>query len=366
MSLDEGVSRLIGHIYESAAIGSVPWHEALDGVLARTGGRFAFVSVVDTEDSRLSKGEVHGVDNARFMDGMRDYYAFQNRQDPTLGYALANPRAGFVSLPMVAGGRDYAAHPFSRWLRDALGSGGCTVRYTAPFDGLSFAVSINTPADRPFQTDTEQRLFLMLFEHMERAMRIATRRPDLTSRTDALFLINGSGRVCARSEAAERLLIGGEGIAVRDGRLHFAQAAANRQLGALLRSALEAVERGSIGGTMRLAQEPDRPARIVRVSPLPRPPSPFDMFRPAAIVQVIDSAGPAPGDGMAALADLFALTPAECRVAALLRLGLPDELIARRTDRRLSTVRSHVKAILAKTEMRSKAELAHLLTLLEG
>src|SRR5690606_1413311 len=191
--------------------------------------------------------------------------------------------------------------PFSRWLRDALGSGGCTVRYTAPFDGLSFAVSINTPADRPFQTDTEQRLFLMLFEHMERAMRIATRRPDLTSRTDALFLINGSGRVCARSEAAERLLIGGEGIAVRDGRLHFAQAAANRQLGALLRSALEAVERGSIGGTMRLAQEPDRPARIVRVSPLPRPPSPFDMFRPAAIVQVIDSAGPALGDRMAAL-----------------------------------------------------------------
>ncbi len=368
MSLDEGVSRLIGRIYDSAVIGAPAWREALDGVLARTGGRFAMVSVVDTQDNRLSKGEIHGPMDGRFMDGMKDYFAFQNRADPTLSYALANPRAGLVSLPMVAGGRDYAAHPFSRWLRDTLGSGGCLVRYTAPMDGLTFAVSINTPADQPVQTDEEQRLFLMLFEHMERAMRIAARPPDLASRTEALFLIDGAGRVCATSEAAAALLTQGDGIALKGGRLELTDAAADRRFGALLRGALAAVESGAVGGAMhvlRMSGAGDVGGRrFMRVSPLPRPPSPFEMFRPAAIVQVIDPVDTGIRDGAAELADLFGLTPAECQVAALLRLGLPDEAIAHRTGRRLSTVRSHVKAILAKTETRGKAELAHLLTLL--
>ncbi len=362
MSLDEGVSRLIGRIYDGAEIGTPAWRQALDGVLDRTGGRFALVSVVDTRDSRLSQGETYGVEDARFIDRMRDYVAFQHRSDPTLRYALANPGAGFVSLAMVAGGRDYAAHPYSRWMRDALGSGGCAVRYTQPVDGLAFAVSINTPVSRPVQSDAELRLFLLLFDHMERAMRIAARPPDLSSRGEPVFLLNGAGRVSALNEAAEALLALGDGIAIRGARLRLADPHDDRRLDVLLKSALGAVEHGGTGGAMRVARLSGKPAWLLRVAPLPRPESPFAMFRPAAIVQVFDPAARIPGME-ARLSGLFGLTPAECLVAAHLRRGLADEEIARRLNRSIATVRSHVKAILAKTELNGRAELAHLLTL---
>jgi DNA-binding CsgD family transcriptional regulator len=63
---------------------------------------------------------------------------------------------------------------------------------------------------------------------------------------------------------------------------------------------------------------------------------------------------------------MFGLTDAEARVADGLRLGKPDEDIASVLGVKVSTVRTHIKMILAKTETRTKAEAAHLLTLLSA
>ena len=60
--------------------------------------------------------------------------------------------------------------------------------------------------------------------------------------------------------------------------------------------------------------------------------------------------------------DMFGLTPMEARVAMLTMRGLPDAAIATELGIGLGTVRSHEKQLLAKTESKSKAEIAHLLT----
>ena len=56
------------------------------------------------------------------------------------------------------------------------------------------------------------------------------------------------------------------------------------------------------------------------------------------------------------------LTCAEARVAMLTMRGLSDAMIADELGIGIGTVRTHQKQLLAKTETRSKAEAAHLLT----
>ena len=62
--------------------------------------------------------------------------------------------------------------------------------------------------------------------------------------------------------------------------------------------------------------------------------------------------------------EMFGLTHMEARVATMTMRGLPDATIAAQLGIGIGTVRTHQKQLLAKTETRSKAEVAHLLTLL--
>ncbi len=70
----------------------------------------------------------------------------------------------------------------------------------------------------------------------------------------------------------------------------------------------------------------------------------------------------APGSIESRLAASFSLTPAEARVAAFLSRGTADASIAEALGVRVSTIRSQSKSILAKAGVRTKAELAHILT----
>ena len=60
--------------------------------------------------------------------------------------------------------------------------------------------------------------------------------------------------------------------------------------------------------------------------------------------------------------EMFSLTRMEASVAALTMRGLSDDTIAAQLGIGVGTVRTHQKQLLAKTETRSKAEAAHLLT----
>lgn len=62
-----------------------------------------------------------------------------------------------------------------------------------------------------------------------------------------------------------------------------------------------------------------------------------------------------------ALRSLFALTPAEARVACLLAGGATVDEIAGALDVRVTTVRSHVQKLLDKTGTRRQSELVRLL-----
>jgi len=61
------------------------------------------------------------------------------------------------------------------------------------------------------------------------------------------------------------------------------------------------------------------------------------------------------------LRTLFGLTPAECRVALLLGVGHSPQEIAQTIGVSFETVRSHIKSIFSKTNVKRQGELIRLL-----
>jgi len=86
-----------------------------------------------------------------------------------------------------------------------------------------------------------------------------------------------------------------------------------------------------------------------------------DLFGGAFGIVVITAVSTAVSPGATILRALFDLTPAEARIAAALAEGLTLDQIAARFSVSVETVRSQVKAVLAKTGTHRQAELAALL-----
>lgn len=363
MSLDEKVSTLIGRIYEGAHAPAA-WEKALDGLIEHTGSRFVLVSAVDLSAQGYSEARFHGADDARFLDGIRDYKAELYRTDPTLQFGMRHPRAGYVTLRgSIGSDADYATHPYVRWIRDVLGAGDTTVRYTPPEDDLLLGVSIHPSASRAVHSARDTRLFGMLFAHIERAMRLVARPPDFASALEARLLLDARGRVRAVSDAALALFGQQDGLAISDGRLVATRRRDADRIDALVRSALEALTHGGAGGSITIQRPSGRRDWLLTAGPLPHPPSPFEAFRPAVQVRIVDPAAGPPPQASQRWRELFGLTPAEARLSESL---MTEEAGLRETANKLgiayATARVHLANIFHKVGVDSQAQLVRVLT----
>jgi len=363
MSLDEGVSDLIGRIYRSS-VDHALWPSVLDELIDRTCSRFVVITVTDTRKQQFNSVLFHGPDTGKFMDGINDYTLEHHKRDPLLTYGLCNPNAGLVTIDgaIRAQGGDVRSDPYVKWMENALGVGNSVLRYTPSSAGLTLGVSLHPSAERQVHDAQDLALFAMLFGHIENATRLAARPPDFMSARHAWVLLDGQGMVQTMSDAAHALIAQNDGLSVIDRRLVGASRRDNDRISAAILKAIHALEWGSRGGCVLVHRPSGRRSLIVDIVPLPSSSTPLAMLRPAVAVSIIDPEAQTNADP-ARWCDAFGLTKAEARVASGLRLGKSDDAIAAALGLKVSTVRSHVKSILGKTETRSKAELAHLLTL---
>jgi DNA-binding CsgD family transcriptional regulator len=95
---------------------------------------------------------------------------------------------------------------------------------------------------------------------------------------------------------------------------------------------------------------------VLRAVPLTRNNDLFDLFRPAALLTLVDLDQPqrVRRDDLIAL---FDLTSREADIAALLGEGETTEGVARRLEISEHTVRQHLKAIFGKVGVSRQAEL---------
>lgn len=369
MSLDENTSRLIGSIYDSVG-DPTAWVEVLATLVDRTSSRFLMVSAVDLSARNYHDTYWSGPDDGRFLDGVRDYEAAQYRDDPTLWFASRNPLAGRIDMrtALAQEGRDPVNDPYVRWVRGALGTSDTLVRYTAPTDGMTLGMSLHAHAAAGGHSQQAVKLFLLLFEHVERAVRLAARPPDWEDGSKAVVLIASDGRIIQASESADAILKAGDGLRRVDNRLAAASATHDRRLNAMIRSALDVMLHGTAGGAVTLPRPSGRADLLVRADPLPQGPQSFQLFRPATIVTLVEP--DAIGRDLSATrrwAQAFGLTPAETRLSAAL-MAHDESLrsVARQLGIAYATARVHLASIFEKTGTRSQAQLARLLARLGG
>lgn len=362
MSLDAGISSLIERIYDSVSDHAL-WDGVVEELVQRSRARFAFVATIDTRHRALSSSAIHGCDDSRLLDGVREYEQEIYRHDPAILFACANPSARLFDTHRAIPANEYLADPYIRWSGDRLGSTHWQVAYTAPEDDLSFGIALHRTKDRGPLGVEGTRLFTMLFSHMERAKRLSVRPPDFSGSTEAIIAIDGRGQVVAVSGAAEGCLAVNDGIKLVHGALRCRSQA---KLDGLIRSALEAKSKGGIGGAFAAERPSGKRPWVVTVMPLGRAEGPFAFFQAVALVRIIDpQVGPAP-DAPARWNDIYAFTPAESRLAEELLRGESNiRVTADRLGIAYATARVQLASLFMKCGVNSQSQLVRLLTRIE-
>jgi len=171
-----------------------------------------------------------------------------------------------------------------------------------------------------------------------------------------IILIDDRGGVLDVNLPASRVLNGGEGIAVRNGRLTFSVAAFDERFVRLLAQQRS----GAASAPRSIAARFKRPGAqscLVVVSPVP----PNTDERNVALVAFIYAPDERREISAEVLRELYGLTRAEAEVARGLFTGRNVEQTAEALQLSLNTVRTHLKHIFTKCEVQSQAELMHLL-----
>lgn len=165
----------------------------------------------------------------------------------------------------------------------------------------------------------------------------------------ALFLLEMDGLILRSNDQAQRLVSSGEFISVIRGHLTCNSPKEHQEF----RSILDAFGDGKRGaGALRLD------GQLVMTLDCVAPDS--DAGR--LVLVVIYETPEFKKETMELWRELFKLSPAEARVAEFMRRGLDDTTICNLLNLSLHTVRGYVKTVHFKTDTRTRAEIAYILS----
>ena len=169
-----------------------------------------------------------------------------------------------------------------------------------------------------------------------------------------VVLLDAAGSVVDANTPGHRALARSRGVLVRNGRLTFADPANDDRFVRWLDGKQSPDGERALGVTIRSAD--GSPCRVV-ISPA----GTKGIQRDVAFVVVLYCPWGSREIGIDVLMRLYGLTRAQADVARSLYAGYTVEQTATRLALSRNTVRSHLKQIFSKCEVRSQAELRHVL-----
>jgi DNA-binding CsgD family transcriptional regulator/PAS domain-containing protein len=359
LSLDEGVSRFIGRVYESVYDPDA-WRSIIVEMMKRTGSRLAFMTTADIRHRELSRTEFYGSDESRFQRGSEEYAEAMYQTDPSLLWASKHPDAGVCDTSTLMPHDEFRRLPYVRWQESLMRTVHWRVYYTRPVDDLSFALSLHPPAsDGPAPPQTA-KLHKLLFEHMERALRLAARPPQLDGSSEAVIVLDTAGQVLSMSPRAEELVRVADGLTVERHRIGGTTLETTARLNCAIASAVKSGTLGGAGGGVRLRRSGGRPDWLALISPCPRHLEHLPVRTPAAVLRIVET------DPKTALspahAALFDLSAREAEVAGALLAGHSVESLCAMLGISRNTAKVHLQSIFRKTATNRQSELVHLLS----
>jgi DNA-binding CsgD family transcriptional regulator len=368
----DGGHELIGSIYEAIGEENAVPH-VMSNLSAHLGAEIAFWYVV----RRGASGDA--VRSPFLFDGsfavgdktLREFRDEMWRYDYALRAASVTDRT--TETHELISDTELNHSDYAHWIKTSAGVDRRIGRSTDLGGGVVAGWAFHMPTGLR-RSPRERIEFDILAPHVRNLFRLTSQFDELRSQLDALeqvidrqhhavLLLAPDGKICWASEAARRLSARDDGVGCSQDQVIFARSTEKKAFEALLHDALNpvaSVSGGSVGQlivTRRCGAFP----YVVEISPAPA------LFRRrvhgrAAIIMTVRDPDRVVDPRPQIWRDMFGLTPMEATVAMLTMRGLPDAAIAAQLGIGLGTVRSHEKQLLAKTESKSKAEIAHLLT----
>src|SRR5687768_483198 len=358
----EQFSRVVGLIHE-APFAEKGWELAIAEVIGLVqASKGAIIDLTESGDALCGVASV-GHDPA----AQRLYESYYYAVDPTLSRGIAEQPLRAVTVHEHFPAATRSRHEYFEFARKA-DIGDAVGINTHAHAGVRSLLTFQRPFDAPAFDAEAKRVGELLAPHLQ-----------LAKRVDAAFArALGEKQVLAASLdrlACAALIVDSQGViqyANAEGERWFrkdprVQAAQRKlQLAASgLRAALQAACRRACrpGGTstvMMLPAAGKHPAAEVVVSPLsPAHQAGRHWQRPLAMV-VIAIVARDPARMARRMRQLYGLTDAEARIAALLAQGQTLDQIAFARGVRLVTLRSQLKSIFGKTGVTRQAELVRL------
>ena len=218
----------------------------------------------------------------------------------------------------------------------------------------------------------ERQLVTLLTPHLRRAIEIYARLNRMTSERDvyagavsqlsvASIILDEQGRLLTTNAVGRALLEQGEGISLRDGRLHIEGRDINKELQQALATIIKAQQRGetSVVRALRVPRPAGRSDLGLVIRPVPASQWSEGQSSPSAAVFISDP-DLHESTSRQILGELFALTPAESNLATLLARGLSLAQVSSTQSISQHTARAQLKSIFAKTGVSRQAELVRL------
>ncbi len=218
----------------------------------------------------------------------------------------------------------------------------------------------------------ERQLLTLLTPHLRRAIEIYAKLNRMTSERDlyagavnqlsvASIILDEQGRLLTTNAVGRALLDQGEGLSLRDGRLHIQGRDINTELQQALTTIIKAQLRGetSVVRALRVPRPAGRSDLGLVIRPVPASQWSEGQSSPSAAVFISDP-DLQESTSRQILGELFALTPAEANLATLLARGLSLAQVSSAQGISQHTARAQLKSIFAKTGVSRQAELVRL------
>jgi DNA-binding CsgD family transcriptional regulator len=357
MSLGES-DLLVDLIYEAAAIPD-RWPAVLDRMAQIAGGVGTFLI---TADPRTIRWTSSGALRQLGLDILEGHWHERNTRMDRL---MLHRHSGFMRDVDMWTLEEMDQDPSFRDLLRPRGFGWCGgFLVQVPSDDMLLFSVERRFVDGPIESSAVSQLNA-LRPHLARAAMMSARlrleraqgmAESLTTMGLPSAVLLGNGKICATSSQFER--IGPQIVSRAFARVALANAGAN----SLLSQAIESLNSGASQISAKSIAVPSdgvNAAFVVHLIPVRR--SAHDVFGPAMGILVVTPLGSSETLPVDLLNGLFDLSPAEIRAANGLLQGKTIEDLATSFGLSRETIRTQVKAVLAKTGTARQSDLVSLL-----
>jgi DNA-binding CsgD family transcriptional regulator len=362
MSLDDGLTKLIGGLYE-AVYDKAKWDAAIAEILRRSGSRMAVMSSIDLRQRSFIGSQLHGLQESSVETGREEYAAGMYALDPGLNWARANPSAGFCDTAAIIPPSCYREHPFIKWSKRRFGTTHWRFFYTSPLDDLSFGLSLHAQGTNRPHKRRELPLQMLLFENLERAIRLAVRPPNFAADDAALIVVDGEGRALELSARADSLIRNSDPLTICAGIVTARSDAADEALHRAISAAADLSSGELPSRVIRLNSARGKSDLAAIVSHFPPSLNHLPMPKPSALIRLIELDRPRQ---LCSYSQLFDFSPRQTDIAAALLEGHSIESMSATLGISRNTARNHLQALFRKTRTNRQSDLIRVLARLAG